>query len=182
MVYWEDWISKLSINNCLRIDKLFIFKSCRVKQMIGKTRKKLGVTLLEIMLSMAILAVIAISSLPFFVTLIGKNRLTSTQTLVAQALRQAAVRAQAGQANSDWGVAVRPEKVVVFSGSDYDNRNGQHDIASSLDGGVNFAGDTEIVFGKVSGTLPVDKNVILTLVSSGEVKTVNVNTQAAVSY
>lgn len=141
-----------------------------------------AITLLEVTLSIAILAVIAVSSLPFFVTLIGKNKLNSTQTVAAQALRQAAIRAQVGEANSDWGVAFSPEKIVVFSGNNYAERNGQYDVVSSLDGSVSFAGDTEIVFGRVSGTLPMDKMVILTLLTSGEVKDVKVNTQGAVSY
>ncbi len=150
--------------------------------LLKRSYKPSGVTLLEIMLSMAILAVIAVSSLPFFVTLISKSKLDSARLLTAQALRRASVKAQSGEANTDWGVMMRPDKIVVFSGSSYEHRNGQYDNIAPLDGGVGFAGDTEIVFGKLTSTLAMDKTVILTLLASGEIKTVTVSAEGAVNY
>ncbi len=153
-----------------------------VKINLVNNKNTLGISMLEIVLSMTIFAIIAVSALPFFMSLIAKNKLDSTKLLAAQGVRRAMMKAQAAEADSAWGLKLMADKIVVFSGDNYINRNGQYDQVMPIDYNVVFSGDTELVFGKLTGELAADKSFVIMVQSTGESKTVSVNRYGALTY
>jgi len=143
---------------------------------------KRGLTIIELLLSVAILTILFVVSIPFFFSMINKNNLDSTRLQAAQGIRRAMLKAQSADQNSNWGIYFTTDKIVIFKGSSYAGRDAGYDIITSVDHSLVFSGDTEIVFTKLTGELSSTKTVTIRSSSSGESKSVTVNTKGAITY
>ena len=84
--------------------------------------RRLGFTLLELIITMTIIAVLATAAWPqlngYFVQAEKQNDLWTTVSL----LRQAQEQSRAGYLDKSWGVKIYPEKAVIFAGDSYAGR------------------------------------------------------------
>ncbi len=139
-----------------------------------------GVTLIEVLLTVALLSILAGLSLPATTTLLSLRNLDSATATLVQTLRRAALLSQSGAADSQWGVATDGNRVTLFRGASYAARDQGADEISSPPAGVTFSGDTEAVFEKVSGTLVTAKTI--TIHSSHESQSISISQTGVVSY
>ncbi len=147
---------------------------------VGKFFK--GITLLEVILSITILAVLVVVSTPFFIGLMSKNKLDSACVLSAQGVRRAMIKAQSADNNDSWGISLQPGKIIIFKGASFANHDSAYDMVTPLEAGVVFSGDTEFVFEKLTGELTSDKSFIISAGDAGGTRTVSVNYKGALSY
>jgi len=139
-----------------------------------------GFTLLELLLSVALISVIAGFSLPVYRTLIKKNDLDITVNSIAVSLRRAQVLSQAVDGDTTWGVKVQSGSIVVFKGVSYAARDTSYDESFDLQTSISPGGTTEVVFAKLTG-LPQSTGTT-TLTSESDTRTVSINAKGMVNY
>jgi prepilin-type N-terminal cleavage/methylation domain-containing protein len=140
-----------------------------------------GFTLVEMLLSVAIISLLAGLSLPVYASFSNRNELDITAQNLASALRRAQVYARGVHGDSQWGVAIQSEAIILFKGSSYASRDAAYDEPSSISASTTVGGLSEVLFAKLSGTPAATGTVTFTNVNN-ESKTVTINAKGTVSY
>ncbi len=148
--------------------------------MLKKLNHEQGFTLLELLLSVAIIAILAGLSLPVYRTLLSKNDLDVAAVTVAQSLRRAQILSQAVDGDMTWGLKVQSGSIVIFRGASFAARDTTFDETFSTSTTIGVSGTTEIVFAKMTG-LPQSTGAV-TLSSETDTKSVTINAKGMVDY
>ncbi len=109
-----------------------------------------GFTLLEMMLSVALLSLVFGMSYTLYTNVAYQNELDQAARSSQALLRKAALYSGAVNDDSQWGVRFMPTEAVLFKGGSYAARDTVYDEVVSLEGAAT-GGDLEYVFNKVSG-------------------------------
>lgn len=144
-------------------------------------KKIFGFTLPEVLLSMAILTIIAGMTIPLYGTFMNRNELDSMTVTLAQSLRRAQALSQAGDGDMTWGVHVGVGSILVFKGASYVSRDSLYDESNTFSTTIVPSGLTDVVFSKVTGEPQVTGTFTLTA-ASGEVRNVTINEKGMVDY
>ncbi len=141
-----------------------------------------GFTLLEMLLSVALIALIAGMGTPLYQALQVRTDLDIAAASYAHALRFAEVRARGVDGDASWGVRVATTTdIVLFQGASYAARNSTYDETYDLPVSVTVSGQDEIVFAKFTGIPGTTGTTTLTS-TTGDVREIGVNAQGTVSY
>jgi prepilin-type N-terminal cleavage/methylation domain-containing protein len=140
-----------------------------------------GFTLLEMMLSVAIITMLAGLSLPVYSSLQARNDLDLTAQSVASALRRAQTAVRAEKNDSQWGVAIVSNQLVLFKGASYATRDSSYDEITVIPATITPTGMSEVVFAKLTAVPSTTGTVTLTS-SSGTARTVVMNGKGMVEY
>ncbi|MDP3735317.1 MAG: hypothetical protein Q8R39_02725 [bacterium] len=140
-----------------------------------------GITMVELMLSVAFIAVLSFVSLGIYRLLYVRNDLDLSAAFFAQLLRRAQVHARAVDGDSPWGVFIAPGSITLFRGVDYASRAVGLDETHALPLSVSPAGLDEIVFTKFTG-VPQSTGATTLTSTDGEVRTIVINEHGTVSY
>ena len=144
-------------------------------------RNKAGFTLLEMMLSIALLTIILAVSNPIYFFFKNRNDLDLSSDLVVNSLRRAQIEAQGVDLDSTWGVYVQNSGVSVFKGNTYASRDQSYDEYFDFPTAITVSGPQEIVFSKTYG----EPNIIgiISLISpNNETRTVEINRKGGLIY
>lgn len=137
-----------------------------------------GFTFLEMLLVLAIFAILAAVSIPVYENLQLGTDLDTTAVQLAVTIRRAELKARAVDADSPWGVELVPGSIVLFRGSDYANRQSNFDEVTTLPNTITVSGLTEIDFAKFTA-LPAMVGSIQ-LASPAGTKMITLNSQGMV--
>lgn len=154
-------------------------KSMKGKTMINKKQK--GYTLLEVLLSVAIILIMAGLSIPVFQSFQNRNDLGVATEILANNLWRAQIFSANSKEDSQWGIKTGNGKVILFKGNDYQNRDQIFDEIYETSTTLSFSGDQEIIFKKLSGEPDAPKSFILTNIN-GKSIIVLVNEKGTVNY
>lgn len=110
-----------------------------------------GFTLLEVILAVAIIAIIASLTPPVYEKIQLKVGFDSTVTTFVSALKRAQKLSESGKLDSTWGVKIENTKITIFKGSSFEARDITYGEESSILSNIIVTGDTEIVFSKLYG-------------------------------
>lgn len=138
-----------------------------------------GFTLVEMLLSVGIIAILTGLSVPVYATFAARNDLDLNHQSTAQALRRAQTYARAVEGDSQWGVSIQSNQTVLFKGASYATRDAGFDETTSFGPGVTST-TGEIVFAKLSGAPSTTGGVTLTQTSTNDTRTVNLNAKGMV--
>jgi len=122
---------------------------------------KKAFSLLEIMLTIAVIGILLGFSLPLSIQSIEKNEQRNSEINTILALRVAREKAVFGLEDSDWSVRVDSSSATVFLGSDYGARDTNFDQVYSLKN-VSIGSPVIVTFARVSG-FSSDTNINLTI-------------------
>lgn len=111
---------------------------------------KKGFSLLEIIIVMAILAILGSIALNSYKPMLETGHPISAAQAYGNALREAKGRANNMLDDTAWGARVTSDSIIVFSGASYAARVSSRDKTTSIPS-VQVAGPTEIVFAKFTG-------------------------------
>jgi len=140
-----------------------------------------GFTLLEVLLSIAMITALAGVSLPLYQSFQVRNDLHVAATTVAQSFRRAQVLSQASDADTTWGVKVQSGSTVVFQGASYAARDTTEDEIFDVPTTIVPTGLNEVVFAKFTGDPSTTGTVTLTS-STSEVASITINSRGTVTY
>jgi prepilin-type N-terminal cleavage/methylation domain-containing protein len=146
----------------------------------GERRYKKGFTLVEVLLSIAVIAVIAVFSVPVFQRFQVKNDLDIAASTTAQSLRRSQVLAQAVDGDTTWGVKILSGSIVIFKGASYAARDTSFDETTTFPSSITPSGLDEVVFSKLFGEPSSTGSVTLTS-SNADVRTVTINAKGTVT-
>ena len=140
-----------------------------------------GFTLIEALLSVAIIAILAGLSLPLYRSYAAQNDLSLAAQYISTSLRRAETYAQNGAQDSPWGVSVQTSQVVVYKGDSYENRDRTYDEATTLGSITSVSGVTDVSFARLT-TEPSATGAISITSTNNETRTMSVNEQGTISY
>lgn len=140
-----------------------------------------GFTFIEVLLSVAMLAVIAGMSVPVFQSFQVRNDLDDITVSVVQTLRRAQVLAQAVDGDMTWGVRVDPGVARLFKGATYATRDTGYDETFEIPGSITPSGLSEVVYNKLSGTPQTTGSIVFTS-NTNETRTITLNAKGTISY
>lgn len=143
---------------------------------------KRGFTLLELLLSVAVIGLLAGISIPVLSRVQTKTDLDTATAVFVSSLRRAEALAQSVDGDTSWGVHTASGVVVLFKGISYAGRDATYDEIFSVPTTITVSGLTDVVMNKFTG-YPTATGTA-TFVSSvlPDTKTVSVNAKGAVSY
>lgn len=148
--------------------------------MSRKFKSNYGFTLLELLLSVAVISALAGLSLSVYRTLLQKNDLDIAAVTIAQSLRRSQLLSQTVDGDTTWGVKVQSGSIVVFKGASYATRDTAFDETFEVLGTIGIGGVTETVFSKFTG-LPLTTGT-LNLSTEGDSRSVSINEKGTVSF
>jgi prepilin-type N-terminal cleavage/methylation domain-containing protein len=140
-----------------------------------------GFTLVELLLSVAILTLLTGLSLPVYETFVRRNDLDLTTQSVVSSIRRAETYARANNGDNTWGVKFASNGVTLFEGASYATRDTTSDEPINIPNTVTVTGTSEIVFSKLSATPSATASVTLSS-TTNDTRTVTVNGEGMVDY
>lgn len=143
-----------------------------------QSRKK-GFTLLEVLLSIAIIGLVAGLSVPIFQQ-IQTRRTTDVelhQTVLM--IRRAQTLARSGYYDDDWGISIIDDTVTLFKGDDYSSRDTDFDEVITFSN-AEIDTDVEIFFSQEFG-IPNDVFSSVFTTTNDYQLTISMNEQGSIS-
>ena len=147
---------------------------------------KSGITLIELLISIAIIAVIAVLAMSGFNSFRESAQLNEAHSAILAILRDARSRTLSAEKNTQYGVHFETNQVVLFPGSSYNSGSSSNEsyIMPSLTriSSINFGGPSDIIFSRLTGFASVfgtttiesisnpQKTKSITILSSGNVE------------
>lgn len=132
-----------------------------------------GFTLIEILLSLSMMAVIAAFSLPVALNYQQRSGAHIAKDTTAQQLRRAQTLSVAGEGDDSWGVYIQTGTVTLFKGSSYAARDTSYDEENSIQSSIAVSGVSEVVFDRVTG-IPSTTGAIMLDSATGQTYTVTI--------
>lgn len=146
-----------------------------------KRYKKLSFTLIEILLSTALIAVIAAFSSPILFGFLANDYLYDSENLLIMSLKRAQLMSQGNLLDSNFGVKFQTASITIFKGDSYATRDTSYDEIYEIPSTITVSGLTEILFSKFSGYPSSTGNIIITA-NTGDSKTVTINSKGGLDY
>jgi prepilin-type N-terminal cleavage/methylation domain-containing protein len=144
-----------------------------------------GFTLIEVLLSVAIITLLTGISVPIYASFQTRNDLDLTTQGIADMLRRAQAYARGVSGDSQWGVEVQSGTVTLFKGATFSGHDTSYDETTTIPASMNATGFTEVLYSKL-GALPTftpAASTTLTLTTNAnETRTITVNAKGMVSY
>ncbi len=140
-----------------------------------------GFTLIEMLLVIAIIAIISGISIPVYQSFQVRNDLDIATASIVQSLRRAAVLSQAVDNDTSWGVYVTSGSLTLFKGTSYATRDSNFDELFDIPLTITPSGVSEIVFTKFTG-LPQTTGTITLTSNTNETRTITINAKGMVNY
>lgn len=139
-----------------------------------------GFSLLEMLLSVAIIGILAGLSAPVYGNLQIKNDLDVASTTTVQTLRRAQILSCASDGDSTWGLHIESGKIILFKGSTYSGRDTSYDEIFDMSNNITPSGISDVVYSKLLCEPQTTGTITLTTASDSE--NITINTKGMISY
>lgn len=144
--------------------------------------KKNAFTLLEVMLTIAIIALISAIMIPVMNTYRVGDDLDVARNDFMQSLRRAQILAQASDGDISWGVKFQSGNITLFKGTSYASRDVNYDEVYDIADIISLdSGSDEIVFEKFTGYPDFTGDIQLST-SSNEIQVISINQFGMLDY
>ncbi|MFA6520909.1 MAG: type II secretion system protein [Candidatus Gracilibacteria bacterium] len=142
---------------------------------------KKGFTLQEMLLVIALMAIMAVISVPIYQSFQVKNDVDLVVNAVASTARRAQVLSQGSSEDSSWGIKLTSTAVILFKGAAYAARDVNFDETFDVPVTITGSGTTEFVFAKFTG-FPLAAGTATLTTSTNEIRNIAINSYGTVSY
>lgn len=141
-----------------------------------------GFTLLEMLLSVAIIGLIVSLSLPVYQSFQSRTDLDVSAEQLVHTLRRAQTYSRGAKGDSQWGVRVQNASMTLFKGTSYETRDSALDEVISIPPTFTVSGLSDVVFSKMLALPNSTGSVVIAHGSTNNTRTVSINAQGMVSY
>lgn len=148
--------------------------------MSRKFNQQLGFTLLELLLSVAVIGALASLSLPVYRTLIKKNDLDVTANTAISLFRRAQILSQSVDGDSPWGVSVQNNSFILFKGSSFSSRDTTFDETADIPTTITIGSTSVTIFTKLTGF--TSTTTVIDLSTEGDTKSLSINEKGIVGF
>lgn len=145
-----------------------------VPKLISKEHTRSGFTVLEVLLSVALIGIIGAIGAPIYQRVQTISAMENTLSAFREALRRAQLASQAVDGDATWGVKVGTGTITLFQGASYTTRNASSDELTDYPLTITVGSTTEFVFSKLIGNPLAVGTTTFTSASAG-IKTIFVN-------
>ncbi|MBN1617772.1 type II secretion system protein [Candidatus Dojkabacteria bacterium] len=149
--------------------------------MLKRFSRKNGFTLIEILLVISLMGIIFIIITGVDRSAIIRNDLIVASDMVASSIRRAQSLSQAMQQDSQWGVRIVNNQIIVFKGDSYDTRDSIYDDVYEVPSSISISGLDEIIFAKLTGDPDITGSIVLNT-SINQSNTISINEKGIVDY
>ena len=111
----------------------------------------LGFTVIDVMIAIAIVAILGATTMPIVHGYLTRGTLESTTQDIVAALRYAQIQSEAGVDDAAWGVFVGGGLITLFRGESYTTRASAYDQTVAYPSSTAITGTIEYVFTKRTG-------------------------------
>ncbi len=139
-----------------------------------------GFTLVEVIITIAIIVVVAAVTIPLYSYWQNLSVLDSSRFEVLQDMRWAQDKASAGLNDSDFGVYFTSNTYVIFQGTTFATRDIGQDIERKVPTMIVISGISEVTFDKKTGDPSVSGAVILTNTADSSKESIYINPEGAI--
>lgn len=144
-------------------------------------KRQAGFTLIEMLLSVAIITLLVGMSLPVYESFVRRNDLDLTTQSVAAMIRRAQVYARSGNSDSAWSVEFGASTITLFLGTNYASRDTAYDETLDVPGSVTMGGLGEVQFARFTAAPNTTGNVTLSS-TTNDTRTIAINAKGMVDY
>ena len=137
--------------------------------------------MLEVLLSVSLIALLAGISIPIYLSFQVRNDLDIAAVTVAQTARRAEMLAQAVDGDMSWGIKIQSGSIVLFKGISYAARDPSFDEVFDMPTSITPSGVGEIVCAKFSG-LPQTIGTVTLTSNANENRVITINAKGTISY
>ena len=150
------------------------------KMMLGKTNspKGVGFTLVEMVISLAILTLIVGMGVPTTIGFFQRQSVTAERDTLVSLLRRARTEAMTNRSESAHGLFIDTSSYIIYQGNAYDARVAMYDEVFPRGGGITVATTTDINFSALSGD--ASSSVTLAVSQSTKTVTITINTEGSI--
>ncbi len=143
--------------------------------------KDKGFTTLEILLVVALIAIVAAATVSVYFTAKRKSDLDVTTNVVVQYIRRSQIYSQSGKEDSTWGVYLSQNDITLYMGDDYLARDQNYDDLYNFPASLTRSGLTNIVFSKLDG-IPSSTGTITFSDNANNISVISINSKGLVDY
>jgi prepilin-type N-terminal cleavage/methylation domain-containing protein len=165
----------------LLLSEKFKEEHCQFGWRTSDVKKSAGFTLIEIILSLALISILVSIGMPIYQSFQTRNDLDVAAVEIVQTARRAQVLAQASDGDSSWGIFFQPDTLTLFKGTSSTTRDASFDENFEISPAITPTGLSQIVFTKFSGETS-DIGVITLTSSTNETRTITINKKGMASY
>lgn len=140
---------------------------------IKKEKISVGATLIELILVVAIVAILAAPIGAIGGNFLSRNSLQNSVNDIASAFRTAQIYAMNGKEDSKWGVSITGNVLTIFKGDTYSARDSTFDETSNISNRITVS-SAEVVFDKLTGNPNSTQNISVSN-EAGENHSITVN-------
>ncbi len=123
--------------------------------------QKNGFTLLELLLSVALMGLLAGIAAPMYLSLQAENEVAIAAATIGDVLHRGQIRAQAVDSDSDWGVEMVSSTITIFKGNNFSTHDQNFDENYNLGATINLSGLNEVIFNKFSGWTTASGTIVI---------------------
>lgn len=144
--------------------------------------KRTGFTLIEIVLTLAIITTVAMVSMPIYGRLKSTSDLDTSVALIVQTIRRAQTLSMGVEHDSSWGIILEPSVMTLYALDTNGSRLPDYDETTPLPETITFTGQTTIVFTKLTGEPVIAGTITLTNPNNNVSKTITISETGVASF
>jgi prepilin-type N-terminal cleavage/methylation domain-containing protein len=140
-----------------------------------------GFTLVEMMITIAVIGVLMALSFPVYIAYQNRNNLSLTTEQVVAMIRRAETFSRGVSGDSTWGVAFQSGAVTLYKGASYAARDSTYDEVVTIPANITRTGLSEVNFAKLTA-VPSATGTITFITGENDGKTITLNAEGMVAY
>lgn len=141
-----------------------------------------GFTLLEVLLSISVIAVLMGITAPVYISFQNRNALDTTSQSVIESLRRSETFARNGRGDTNWGVKLQTGSLIIYKGASYAARDTTADDVVTLNPAMTLGGLGEVNFNELSGNPVTAGTITVTSTANNESDSIIVNSYGMITY
>lgn len=141
-----------------------------------------GFTLIEMLLSIALMAVLVGIGAPIYARSQTKNDLDTSVQIWVESLRRAAILSAGVEGDSTWGASFTTGTITLFRGASFASRDSSYDELFAIPTTISASGLTEVVMSKLTGYPTTTGTTTIGSSAVSDAAGVTINSKGMVSW